>query len=146
MTLQIRSIDQDEHQEWRTLWTAYLEFYQTQVAEEVYETTFRRLQGGQPYDPRGLIAWLDAKPVGLVHYMFQRHCWKVENVCYLQDLIVLPEARGTGLGRALIEAVYERADAAGCPTVYWTTAEDNAQARKLYDRVAARTPFIKYQR
>jgi GNAT superfamily N-acetyltransferase len=65
---------------------------------------------------RGLIATLDGRPVGLVHYLFHRHGWKIENVCYLQDLYADPEVRGKGIGRALIEAVYAAADAEGCPT------------------------------
>ena len=66
--------------------------------------------------------------------------------CYLQDLFAAPEARGTGAGRALIEAVYKASDDAGCPVVYWNTADDNATARVLYDRIARKTEFIKYQR
>ena len=88
----------------------------------------------------------DGTPIGLTHYLFHRHCWRVENVIYLQDLYVDPEVRGTGAGRALIEAVYAAGDAAGCPTVYWTTQDFNATARQLYDRIATLTPFIKYQR
>ncbi|MEP0508246.1 MAG: GNAT family N-acetyltransferase, partial [Aurantimonas coralicida] len=95
---------------------------------------------------RGLIAEAGGKPVGLVHFLFHRHCWRVEDVCYLQDLYADPEVRGTGVGRRLIEAVYAAADAAGSPTVYWMTQDFNTTARKLYDRIAAVTPFIKYQR
>ena len=79
-------------------------------------------------------------------YLFHRHCWKIENVCYLQDLYADPSARGMGVGRALIEAVYEQADAAGAPSVYWMTQEFNHTARQLYDRIGQLTPFIKYQR
>ena len=64
--------------------------------------------------------------------------------CYLQDLFTASGARKTGVGRALIEAVYERARAAGSPRVYWQTKEDNAIARRLYDQVAAATGFIVY--
>jgi GNAT superfamily N-acetyltransferase len=78
--------------------------------------------------------------------MYHRHGWKVEPVCYLQDLYAAPDVRGTGLGRALIEAVYAQADSDGCPSVYWMTQEFNATARKLYDRIATLTPFIKYSR
>jgi GNAT superfamily N-acetyltransferase len=74
------------------------------------------------------------------------HCWRVENVCYLQDLYADPEVRGTGVGRQLIEAVYAAADAEGCPTVYWMTQTFNETARKLYDRIGEATPFMKYQR
>ena len=84
--------------------------------------------------------------LGLTHYLFHRHAWKVENVCYLQDLYVDPATRGAGLGRSLIEAVYAHADAAGAPAVYWLTQDFNTQARQLYDRVAKVTPFIRYIR
>lgn len=146
MSLTIRPLQQGEHEAWRTLWTAYLEFYESSVSEEVYATTWARLLGDEPYDPNGLVALVDGKPVGLVHYIFHRHCWRTDNVCYLQDLYADPNVRGTGVGRALIEAVYEKADAAGCPSVYWMTQDFNATARKLYDRIATLTPFIKYQR
>ena len=72
--------------------------------------------------------------------------WKTENVIYLQDLYADPEVRGTGVGRALIEAVYAEADKVRCPSVYWLTQDFNAEARKLYDRIGTLTPFIKYNR
>ena len=146
MTATIRPLRAEDEAEWRRLWTGYLEFYQTSVPEEVYRTTFARLLGEDPHDFHGLIAEQDGQPVGLTHYLFHRHCWRVENVVYLQDLYVDPQVRGTGAGRALIEAVYAAADAAGCPTVYWLTQDFNATARQLYDRIAKVTPFIKYQR
>lgn len=145
MTL-IRPVEARDQAEWRRLWTAYLEFYEASVSAEVYETTFARLLSDDPWEFRGLLAVLEGRPVGLVHYLFHRHGWRVENVIYLQDLYVDPDQRGTGLGRQLIEAVYAAGDAAGCPSVYWLTQEFNHDARKLYDRVATVTPFIKYQR
>ena len=89
---------------------------------------------------------MDDRPVGITHYLFHRHCWRVENVCYLQDLYVDADTRGTGVGRALIEAVYEAADDAGCPSVYWLTQRFNELGRRLYDRIGEWTPFIKYTR
>ena len=146
MTTTIRPLAAADEAEWRRLWTGYLEFYETSVTEQVYRTTFARLLGDDAQDYHGLVAQRGGKPIGLTHYLFHRHCWRVENVIYLQDLYVDPEARGTGAGRALIEAVYAAGDAAGCPSVYWLTQDFNATARQLYDRVAKLTPFIKYQR
>lgn len=150
MTPQIRPIirplaPQDEP-DWRRLWTDYLAFYQTTLPEEVYATTFARLLGSDRRDFNGLIATVNGKAAGIAHYLFHRHCWKVEETCYLQDLFVDPAARGTGLGRALIEAVYTAADTAGAPSVYWLTQDFNHEARQLYDRVARVTPFIRYNR
>jgi GNAT superfamily N-acetyltransferase len=145
-TTKIHPLTAADEAEWRCLWTGYLEYYETSVTEEVYRSTFARLLGSDPQDFHGLVAEQDGKLVGLTHYLFHRHCWRIENVIYLQDLYVDPEVRGTGAGRALIEAVYAAGDAAGCPTVYWLTQDFNAAGRRLYDRVAKLTPFIKYQR
>ncbi|WP_380052593.1 GNAT family N-acetyltransferase [Falsihalocynthiibacter sp. SS001] len=145
MSLIVRDLTPEDRPEWERLWTGYLEFYKTTLPPEVYASTFARLLGNDPRDFNGLIAELDGKPVGLTHYLFHRHAWKIEDVCYLQDLWADPNVRGQGIGRALIETVYERAADAGSTNVYWLTAEDNAQARQLYDRIGALTPFIKYQ-
>ncbi|MEM7239394.1 MAG: GNAT family N-acetyltransferase [Pseudomonadota bacterium] len=144
--LVIRPLVASDETQWRGLWTGYLDFYETSVPEEVYQTTFTRLLGDDPQDYHGLVAEREGTLLGLTHYLFHRHCWRVENVIYLQDLFVSETARGTGAGRALIEAVYAAGDAAGCPSVYWTTQDFNATARQLYDRIATKTPFIKYQR
>lgn len=142
----IRPLTRADEAQWRRLWHGYLAFYGTELPETVYASSFNRMLGDDPHDFRGLVAERDGRLIGLVHYLFHRHGWKVENVVYLQDLYVDPEVRGSGAGRALIEAVYEAADAAGCPTVYWLTQDFNATARRLYDQVAEVTPFIKYQR
>ncbi len=144
-SLEIRPVAKDDEVHWRRLWTAYLAFYETTLPEEVYAATFSRLVGGAPNEYRGLIAVLDGKPVGLAHYLFHRSCWHIEDICYLQDLFADPEVRGQGIGRALIEAVYERARGEGSKEVYWMTQEFNSTARKLYDRIAVKTPFIVYQ-
>ena len=144
--VQIRAPAPSDEAAWRALWTAYLDFYRTAVPEEVQETTFARLLGDDPQDFHARLACLDGRPVGLVHFLFHRHCWRIENVCYLQDLYAEPAARGIGVGRALIEAVYAAADAAGAPRVYWLTRAGNAPARALYDRVGRATDFIKYDR
>lgn len=144
--LTIRPLRSNDKTAWHALWTGYLEFYETSVSSEVYEVTFARLLGSDPQDYSCLLAEHDGIPIGLAHYLFHRHCWKIENTCYLQDLFVAPQARGIGAGRALIEAVYAAADNVGVPSVYWTTQHYNTPARQLYDRIGTLTPFIKYQR
>jgi GNAT superfamily N-acetyltransferase len=144
--VEVRRIEARDEAEWRRLWRAYLAFYETQVPEEVYATTFARILSEAEGDCHGFLAERDGRPIGLVHYIYHRHGWRIEKVCYLQDLYVDPEARGTGAGRALMEAVYAAADAAGCPSVYWTTQHFNETARRLYDRIGTLTPFVKYQR
>ena len=142
----IRPLVRADEEEWRRLWTGYLAFYNARVEEEVYRVAFERLLGEAPHDHRGLVAERAGRPVGLAHYLFHRHLWRVEDVVYLQDLYVDPDVRGQGVGRALIEAVYAAADSARCPSVYWLTQDFNHTARRLYDAVGDLTPFIKYQR
>jgi GNAT superfamily N-acetyltransferase len=143
--LTIRPLAATYRVEWARLWTGYLDYYQTSVPQAVYDSTFARLLGDDPKDFSCLLAEVDGRPVGLVHYLFHRHCW-IENVCYLQDLYADPSVRGQGVGRALIEAVYAAADANGTPAVYWLTQDFNETARRLYDRIAQVTPFIRYNR
>ena len=144
--LTIRPLRPEDRAEWTELWTGYLEFYESSVAPEVYDSTFARLLGDDPRDFSCFVAEQDGRLVGLTHYLFHRHGWKIEEVCYLQDLYARPETRGTGVGRKLIEAVYAAADAHGAPSVYWLTQDFNTTARQLYDRIAVKTPFIKYSR
>ncbi|MFI0842607.1 GNAT family N-acetyltransferase [Mesorhizobium sp. IMUNJ 23232] len=144
MPITIRPLQQSDHADWHRLWTAYLTFYETTLADDVYASTWQRLFDGGEFEPKGLLALLDGRPVGLTHYLYHRSCWaKVDN-CYLQDLFADPEVRGKGVGAALIEAVRKAADEKGVTNVYWMTHETNTTARRLYDRVARRTGFIEY--
>lgn len=146
VSLSIRPIAGSDRAEWGRLWQGYLAFYKTELAEEIYDLAFERLLSGEDGEFQGFIAIADGRPVGLVHYLFHRHGWKREKVCYLQDLYAEPDMRGMGIGAALITAVYAAADEAGAPSVYWMTQQDNATARKLYDEIGVPTDFIKYQR
>jgi GNAT superfamily N-acetyltransferase len=142
----VRPLSVSDRSDWDELWAAYLEFYGTSRPTSVYDTCFARLLGDDPHDYCCVVAEKNGTLVGLTHYLFHRHGWSVENVCYLQDLYARPSARGMGVGRKLIEAVYTAADAAGAPSVYWLTQDFNTTARKLYDRIGTATPFMKYQR
>ncbi|MEM7078501.1 MAG: GNAT family N-acetyltransferase [Pseudomonadota bacterium] len=146
MSVTIRPLEPTDREAWAELWRGYLEFYRTTRPPEIYDTLWERLLGDHPYDGHCLIAEVDGEVVGLTHYYFQRHGWSIEEVTYLQDLYAAPQVRSTGVGRALIEAVYAAADAAGRPHVYWLTEEDNSVGRRLYDRIGVHTPFIRYQR
>jgi GNAT superfamily N-acetyltransferase len=139
----LRAIDKTA---WAALWSDYLKLYKTSLPSDIYNATFARLITDDPQDFNGFLALQNDEPVGLVHFLFHRHCWRIENVCYLQDLYAAPHVRGTGVGRQLIEAVYAAADAQGAPNVYWLTQDDNQTGRQLYDRVGSLTNFIKYQR
>ena len=146
LNLTIRPLAESDETAWRRLWTSYLEFYETTVSEEVYQTAFSRLISDELSEFHGLIAELGGKPVGLTHYLFHRYLWTVEDTCYLMDLFVDPDIRGQGVGRKLIEAVHEKAKQGGAPGIYWLTQEFNYKGRMLYDQVATKSPFIVYEK
>jgi len=144
-TIQILPLSEHQHAAWLPLWRGYQTFYKTDIAPEVSAVTWARLL--DPAEPMGgALAWNGSTAVGLVHHIRHRSCWTVGDYVYLQDLFVSPEARGTGIGRKLIEYVYELARAAGCSRVHWLTHETNADAMLLYDRIAERSGFVQYRR
>jgi len=143
--IDIRPVSLGERADWERLWTGYLEFYKTSVPPQTYDVTWARLHA--PNEPMHLLgAYVDGKLAGIVHYLFHRSCWTPGDYCYLQDLFVAEHARKLGLGRALIEAVEEKARAAGASRVYWLTHESNATARALYDKLAENLGFIQYRK
>lgn len=143
--LEIRPLVAQDWDAWLPIWRGYHDFYKSNVGDEVTKTTFARFL--DPAEPvYALVAAEGASLLGATHYLFHRNTWMINPVCYLQDLFTLPAARGKRVGRALIEAVYERAREAGSPRVYWMTHETNAQARILYDQVADLSGFIQYRK
>ena len=147
--IQVRAIRREDYDAWLPLWQGYNAFYgrsgETAVAPEITAATWGRFFDA--YEPVwALVAAQEGRLVGLVHYLFHRVTNRVEPVCYLEDLFTAEAARGRGVGRALIEAVYEEARAAGVTRVYWQTRETNATAMRLYDQVAEKSGFIVYGR
>ena len=143
--IDIRAVALADQTAWQTLWSGYQAFYKVTLADAATETTWRRLH--DPSEPMFVLgAYVDGQLRGIVHYLFHRSTWTQGDYCYLQDLFVAEDARGLGLGRALIEAVYEAGRRAGISRVYWLTHESNAEARVLYDRVAEQAGFIQYRK
>lgn len=145
MTFAVRSLTPADREAWEPLWAGYLAFYEAALAEGATDVAWARF-----HDPAEPIAALgafapDGRLLGIVHYLFHRSTWTPGDYCYLQDLFTAPEARGQGVGRALIEAVGERARAAGASRVYWHTQDGNAVARRLYDAVAEHPRFTVYR-
>lgn len=145
----IRSVERSDFEQWLPLWEGYNLFYERvgpkAVPMAVTETTWARFF--DHYEPVHCLVAEDAGTLlGLTHYLYHRNTTMLGPTCYLQDLFTRADARGRGVGRALIEGVYERAKAAGSPRVYWQTHETNATAQRLYDVVAERSGFIVYRK
>ena len=145
MTLVIRDAAPGDFAPWQTLWDGYIVFYKRLPSDEITRTLWARLF--DPAEPvHALVAERQGQLVGLAHYLFHRSTSMVPLNCYLQDLFTAAGARGGGAGRALIQAVYDAARAAGSARVYWQTHETNAVAMRLYDQVAAKSGFLVYRK
>ncbi len=145
--LLVRPLRQQDFESWRLLWNGYNDFYgrsgPTALPDSITQATWQRIFS--PIEPVfGLTVEQEDRLVGITHYLFHLSTTKIEPVCYLQDLYTLPAARGQGVGRVLIEAVYEQAKLAGSKRVYWQTQVTNVAGRALYDRVAKHAGFIVY--
>jgi len=144
-TVTLRPVTADDHAAWLPLWQAYQRFYETRIDEAVSAGTWQRmLDTSEPTN--AALAWVDGKAVGMVHWIYHRSNWTVENACYLQDLYVDANQRGKGVGRQLIELVYDTARQAGCTKVHWLTHETNATGISLYEQVAERPGFIQFRK
>jgi len=143
----IRPIAQSDYEGWRPLWDGYNAFYgrsgPTALAEDITKKTWQKF-----FDERepvhALVAAEAGRVAGLVHYLFHRSTTRSGDVCYLQDLFTLEALRGRGIGRRLIEGVYDEVRKAGVTRVYWHTHVGNETARTLYDKVAKHQGFILY--
>jgi GNAT superfamily N-acetyltransferase len=147
--LSVRFVQRDDFDKWLPLWDGYNAFYgrsgATALPHEITAMTWSRFFDS--YEPiHALVAESGGELLGLTHYLFHRSSILVEPMCYLQDLFTTEAARGKGVGRALIEGVYQQARLAGSPRVYWQTHETNRTARTLYDKVAENQGFIIYRK
>jgi GNAT superfamily N-acetyltransferase len=141
--VEVRPVSAGDEGAWRTLWDGYCAFYETVVPPDVTAETWRRLL--EPAEPvEGLVAEEGGEVVGFVNYVLHPSTWATATACYLEDLFVSPAARGSGAGRALIEAVLGLAQSHGWDKVYWHTRRDNARARALYDSFTEADDFVRY--
>lgn len=147
MQWSVRPIEPGDYAQWRPLWDGYNAFYgrsaQSALPEHITVSTWGRFFN--PAEPvQALVAQGADRLVGLTHFLYHRSTTRLNDVCYLQDLYTEPAVRGQGIGRQLIQGVYEAARAVGCSRVYWQTHTTNQAGRLLYDKVAHHGGFIVY--
>jgi GNAT superfamily N-acetyltransferase len=145
----IRPVQRSDFAAWSLLWDGYNTFYgrsgPTALPADITNMTWSRFFDA--YEPvHALVAERHGVLIGLVHYLFHRNTTMIGPTCYLQDLFTANSERGKGVGRALIESVYERTKEAGSTRVYWQTHETNLTAMALYDKVAERSGFVIYRK
>ena len=148
-SISIRTLMRTDFDEWLPLWDGYNAFYgrsgPTALPRDITHMTWSRFFDA--YEPmHALVAESEGRLLGLTHYLFHRSTIAIEPNCYLQDLFTNEQARGKGVGTALINEVYARAKLAGSKRVYWQTHESNQTAMKLYDSLADRSGFVVYSK
>jgi GNAT superfamily N-acetyltransferase len=147
-SVEVRAVRRDDYPRWKELWDGYNAFYgrsgDTALSAEITRMTWSRFFDA--YEPmHALLAEADGRAVGLAHFLYHRSTIQISPTCYLSDLFTSDDARGQGVGKALIQAVYGHARSAGSPRVYWQTHETNTVAMRLYDHVAERSGFLVYR-
>jgi len=143
--VKIKAPDNSDFDMWLPLWEGYQRFYKVDIPESVTLKTWARFL--DPNEPvYAALALVGEQAVGLAHSIYHRSTWSSSDDCYLQDLFVAHDARGGGIGRALIEHVYADARNRGVSRVHWLTHESNYTAMQLYGRLADRSGFIQYRK
>jgi GNAT superfamily N-acetyltransferase len=140
----VRAAQADDYQSWLTLWRGYCAALDGDVPETVTEGVWRRILS--PNETTWcLLACREAgNPIGLANYVLHPHTWSLRTVCYLEDLFVAPDDRGSGAGEALINGLVALGRQHGWRRVYWHTHDDNHRARSLYGRIVPRTDYVRY--
>ena len=144
MTLTIRAIEEKDKDQWLKLWAGYLEFYKSTISSEQTELTWKRLINNE-LKMFGFVAESEEGVIGFSNCLFRPSTWTETDYCYLEDLFVNPNIRGKGIGRALMNKVFELAKVKNSKRVYWTTQEFNKTARVLYDSITPVSEFVQYR-
>ena len=144
MTLTIRAIEEKDKDQWLKLWAGYLEFYKSTISPEQTELTWKRLINHE-LKMFGFVAESEEGVIGFTHCLFRPSTWTETDYCYLEDLFVDTNIRGKGIGRALMNKVFELAKEKNSKRVYWTTQEFNKTARVLYDSITPVSEFVQYR-
>ena len=144
MTLTIRALEEKDKSQWLKLWAGYLEFYKSTISPEQTELTWKRLINNE-LKMFGFVAESEEGVIGFTHCLFRPSTWTETDYCYLEDLFVDPNIRGKGVGRALMNRVFDFAKEKDSKRVYWTTQEFNKTARILYDSITAVSEFVQYR-
>jgi GNAT superfamily N-acetyltransferase len=142
--VKIVTVSHEYREDWNRLYAGYAAFYNVDQTEAMRDRVWGWLMDGA-HEVNGFIALDDlGKPIGLTHYRPFARPLSASIGGFIDDLFVDPAARGSGAADALIAAVADAGRTRGWTVIRWITAEDNARARKVYDRLATKTAWVTY--
>lgn len=142
MTVIVRDIAPADHDAWRALFHAYGVFYETDLSNEVLDHVWSALMDGAI---RGFVAEQGGRVIGFAHVRTHTATFSIGEDWYLEDLFVDLDVRAGGIGTAILEHLFKIARWEGGGTVRWVTAESNATAQRVYDKLAKRTTWVTYE-
>ena len=139
----MRDAAASDEPEWRRLWTAYNGFHGHDLSATITAATWRKiLDPAIPVSARVVVR--EGGLAGFCICVLHDCTWTPTPVCYLEDLYVDADRRGSGIGRALIQDAVDRAREGGLSRVYWHTKADNAEARRLYESFVPADAVVRY--
>lgn len=140
----IRKIRKADKNNWKQMFLHYMDFYETTVSDQISENTFNKLLAND--DKIGCLIACDKNeiPVGFLTYLSHFNTWKLNPVCYINDLFVCHEHRKNGITKLLFREVKKLSEQNGWSQIYWLTKPDNTIARTLYDKIAKGQAWIEY--
>ncbi len=139
--ISVGRLEPGDREAWEVLFRDYRTFYEQTLEPAMAERAWQAFSADTQLHALG--ARLEGQLVGLAHFLVHPSTTGPD-VCYLEDLFTAADVRGEGVGSALIAAVADWARVRGCASVYWQTQQDNATARRLYDRVAENQGYLIY--
>ena len=140
----VRPAEARDSAAWAEMWEGYNDFYGVSLSAHVTAVTWAHIL--DPTSPVWALLATDGvgSALGFANYILHPYTWSDRPACLLDDLFVRPEARGGGVGGALIDHLILLAQEQGWGRLYWMTREGNVVARRLYDRFAAADDFVRY--
>ncbi|MEQ8710759.1 MAG: GNAT family N-acetyltransferase [Rhodospirillales bacterium] len=143
--MNIRDARAEDESSWRQLLTGYLDFIGLEQADSITTGTWQRI-----LDPDSSlfcrVAENDAGSViGFANCVLHDGTSVATPICYLEDLYVDQSARGSGVGKALMNDLLALSKSRGWSRLYWFTEHDNTIARHLYDSFRPADDWVRYQ-
>jgi len=144
--LEIAPVSTPEYEELLPLIAAYQRFYEVEDIDEARNREFFQRFLAPSDDGLLLGARREGRLVGYACLYWHFSSAAARETVLMNDLFVVPDVRGGGVGRALIEASLEVARERGTAVLEWQTAPDNHTAQRLYDSTGAtRSTWLTYE-